>query len=214
VERACAASHAARRGVGARDSFPPTSDNHEENLMNRFSALLFTAALACGFAFTACSTAPRTAEGRTDLQKDAQAALAKAEARDPSLAKCLRDSYGYAVFPKVGKAAAGVGGGYGKGVLYQNGRMVGYCDLSQATVGLQLGGQTYTEIICFENEKALNEFKKGDLTFDAQASAVALKSGDGKNAKFKDGVAVFTMDEEGLMAEAAIGGQKFSYRDQ
>lgn len=181
--------------------------------MNRFYSLLFTTALAC-LTFAACSTAPKSSEDRAELQKDSQHALAKAEARDPALANCLRESYGYAVFPKVGKAAAGVGGGYGKGVLYQNGRMVGYCDLSQATVGLQLGGQTYTEIICFENEHALNDFKSGDLAFDASASAVALKSGDGKSAKYKNGVAVFTMDEEGLMAEAAIGGQKFSYRDQ
>lgn len=181
--------------------------------MNRISSMLSTAAFAC-LTLAACSTAPRSAEGRADLQQDAQHALAKAEQRDPTLSACLHDSYGYAVFPKVGKAAAGVGGGYGKGVLYQNGRMVGYCDLSQATVGLQLGGQTYTEIICFDDKNALEQFKKGDLTFDAQASAVALKSGEAKNAHFKDGVAVFTMDQEGLMAEAAIGGQKFSYRDQ
>jgi lipid-binding SYLF domain-containing protein len=116
------------------------------------------------------------------------------------------------VFPTVGKGAVGVGGAYGKGVLYENGTPVGYCDLSQASIGLQLGGQGYTEIIAFENQDALNRFKSGNFAFDAQATAVALKSGAGANAKYANGVAVFTMDEAGLMYEASIGGQKFSYQ--
>ena len=86
------------------------------------------------------------------------------------------------------------------------------CDLSQASIGAQLGGQDYTEIICFETRQAVETFKQGHFGFDAQATAVALKSGAGANAKFTDGVAVFTMDAAGLMAEAAVGGQKFSYQ--
>jgi len=116
------------------------------------------------------------------------------------------------VFPKISKGAAGVGGAYGKGVLFQNGRIVGYCDVSQASIGLAIGGQTYTEIICFEDQKSFDRFRRGDFTFDAQATAVALQSGAGANAKYSDGVAVFTMDERGLMFEAAIGGQKFAYQ--
>ena len=90
--------------------------------------------------------------------------------------------------------------------------MVGYCDLSQASIGLQLGGQAYTEIIAFEDKAALDKFKTGNLAFAAQATAVALKSGAGANAKYDDGVAVFTMGESGLMYEASIGGQSFSYQ--
>jgi lipid-binding SYLF domain-containing protein len=97
-------------------------------------------------------------------------------------------------------------------VLYERGVAVGYCDLSQATIGVQLGGQAYTEIICYENQQAVDTFKQGHFRFDAQATAVALKSGVGANAKFTNGVAVFTMDEAGLMYEASIGGQKFSYQ--
>ena len=174
-----------------------------------------TAFLACWIlavaALMGCSTAPKTPEEKSTLQSDAEAALAKAKASDPSLVPVLDKSAGYAVFPTVGKGAVGVGGAYGKGILYENGTMVGYCDLSQATVGLALGGQTYTEIIAFENAEALNRFKSGQFAFDAQATAVALKSGAGANAKFSNGSAVFTLGEAGLMYEASIGGQKFDY---
>ncbi|MEX0776238.1 MAG: YSC84-related protein [Phycisphaeraceae bacterium] len=159
-----------------------------------------------------CATAPSTVEGKADIQRDAAMALTKAKANDSSLAKLLNAASGYAVFPSVGKGAAGIGGAYGKGVLYENGMAVGYCDVSQATIGLQLGGQAYTEIIAFETRPAIESFKQGNFEFDAQATAVALKSGAGANAKYNNGVAVFTMDEAGLMYEASVGGQKFSYQ--
>jgi lipid-binding SYLF domain-containing protein len=161
---------------------------------------------------TGCSTAPKTAEGKAEIESAAETALAKAQRSDPSLVSVFREAAGYAVFPSVGKGAAGVGGAYGKGVLYVNDRAVGYCDLSQASIGFQLGGQAYTEIIAFQNMQAVNRFKEGKFRFDAQATAVALKSGAGANAQYADGVAVFTMDEAGLMYEASIGGQKFSYQ--
>lgn len=161
---------------------------------------------------SACATAPATVEGKQDIENDASNALAKAQRQDPSLITIFNASTGYAVFPSVGKGAVGVGGAYGKGVLYERGKAVGYCDLSQATIGAQLGGQSYTEIICFEDNRAVETFKQGNFRFDAQATAVALKSGAGANAKFANGVAVFTMDEAGLMFEAAVGGQKFSYQ--
>jgi lipid-binding SYLF domain-containing protein len=178
--------------------------------MTKTLSLLLAATAAC-FAWTACSTAPKSSEGKAEIVQKADAALAKAEAKDPTLAKILREAHGYAVFPTVGKGAVGVGGAYGKGVLYENGQMVGYCDLTQATVGIALGGQTYTEIISFENQKALDRFMSGHFAFDAQATAVALKSGAVANAAYSDGVLVLTTDEAGLMVEASIGGQKFSY---
>ncbi|MCC6907120.1 MAG: hypothetical protein IT430_04190 [Phycisphaerales bacterium] len=159
-----------------------------------------------------CATAPKTTEGKADIVSDANVAVAKARKSDPSLATTLNSAAGYAVFPAVGKGAVGVGGAYGKGVLYEGGYPVGYCDLSQASIGFQLGGQSYTEIIVFQTRDAVTSFKEGHFRFDAQATAVALKSGAGANAQYKDGVAVFTMDEAGLMYEASIGGQKFSYQ--
>jgi len=161
-----------------------------------------------------CATAPASVEGKVDIEKDASAALARAQKSDPTLVSIFNSAAGYAVFPSVGKGAAGVGGAYGKGVLYARGLAVGYCDLSQATIGVQLDGQAYTEIICFETQQAVETFKQGHFRFDAQATAVALKSGAGANAKFTHDVVVFTMDEAGLMYEASIGGQKFSYQSK
>jgi lipid-binding SYLF domain-containing protein len=169
------------------------------------SALLFLSAAGC-------ETAPSTAEGKAEIQSEADIALGTARRTDPTLVPILDSAAGYAVFPTVGKGAIGVGGAYGKGVVYESGRAVGYCDLSQATIGLQLGGQSYTEIICFETPESVERFQEGNFQFDAQATAVALKSGAGANAQYRDGVAVFTMDEAGLMFEASVGGQKFSYQ--
>jgi lipid-binding SYLF domain-containing protein len=163
-------------------------------------------------ALTACATAPSTTEEKTDLEDHAISALNKAESADPTLHDALTKSAGYAVFPSIGKGGVGVGGAYGKGVVFQNGQIVGYCDLTQATVGLELGGQSYTEIIAFQNPETLQSFKSGDFAFNAQATAVALKSGAGANAPYRNGVAVFTTNEAGLMYEASIGGQKFSYQ--
>ena len=179
--------------------------------MTRCLSLLSLAAAAT-LALTACLTAPKSSEGKADIRKDSDVALVKANASDPTMTNVFETAHGSAVFPKIGKGGVGVGGAYGKGVLYQDGRMVGYCDVSQASIGLQLGAQTYTEIICFEDQESFDRFKTGNFSFDAQATAVALKSGAGANAKYSDGVAVFTMDEAGLMFEAAIGGQKFSYQ--
>jgi lipid-binding SYLF domain-containing protein len=163
-------------------------------------------------ALAGCSTAPQSESGKDAIVFDANATLTKAKSNDPSLGTLMSSAKGYAVFPTVGKGAIGVGGAYGKGVLYEGGSVVGYCDLSQATIGLALGGQSYSEIIVFETTEAVNRFKSGNFAFSAQATAVALKSGAGANAKYSGGVAVFTMNEAGLMYEASIGGQKFSYQ--
>jgi len=169
------------------------------------SSLLFLAAMSC-------HTAPKTAEGKADLEANASMALSRAKTADPTIARLINDAPGYAVFPTVGKGAVGVGGAYGKGVLYERDAIVGYCDLSQASIGLQLGGQSYTEILVFQNGDAIREFKNEKFAFDAQATAVALKSGTAANANYSRGVAVFTMDEAGLMFEASVGGQKFTYQ--
>lgn len=181
--------------------------------MNKhYNIICLIGCLICMVTLSACSTAPRSDEGKTEIEVKADRALAKAKASDPTLTTIFNKATGYAVFPSIGKGAIGVGGAYGKGVLYERGMIVGYCDLSQLSIGFQLGGQAYTEIIAFENQLTVDNFKEGRFQFDAQASAVALKSGAGANADFTNGVAVFTMDEAGLMYEASIGGQKFSYQ--
>lgn len=173
---------------------------------------IFLAAMLSFAGLTGCSTAPSSHEGRAELNRSSQEAINRAQVNDPTLVSVMRNSAGYAVFPSVAKGAVGVGGAYGKGDLYENGIAVGYCDLSQGTIGVQLGGQEYTEVIVFQSQHAVDTFKQGNFRFDAQATAVALRSGAGANAKYTNGVAVFTMDEKGLMYEASVGGQKFSYQ--
>jgi len=160
---------------------------------------------------TGCATAPRTDEGKFVLSSKVQAAIDLAKKEDPGLKKFFDEAAGYAIFPTVGKGAIGIGGAYGKGELYEGGKLVGNCDLTQVSIGFALGGQGYTEFIFFETKADVDYFKSGNFAFAAQASAVALKSGVSANAKYDNGVAVFTMSEAGLMYEASIGGQKFSY---
>jgi len=111
----------------------------------------------------------------------------------------------------VVKGGAIVGGAYGRGEVYEQGKMIGWADLSQATVGAQLGGQSFSELILFENKATLDSFRNGKLKFATNASAVALKSGAAESAKYTDGVLVFVEPREGLMLEAAVGGQSFSF---
>jgi lipid-binding SYLF domain-containing protein len=158
-----------------------------------------------------CSTAPSSSENKDVLNTKSINAIDTAKKTDPGLQKFFDTAAGYAVFPTVGKGAIGVGGAFGRGQLYEGGKLAGYCSLTQATIGLQLGGQAYTELIFFETKDALGNFKSGNFAFAAQVSAVALKSGVSANAKYTDGVAVFTIAEAGLMYEASLGGQKFSY---
>ena len=163
-------------------------------------------------AATGCATAPTSAEGKAALDRDVNSALARANVRDSSLQPFLDKAHGYAILPGVAKGAFGVGGAYGKGVVFERGTKIGYCDLSQATIGPSLGGQTYTEIIVFENKAALDDFKAGQVKFAGQATAVGLRAGSGANAQYRNGVHVLTVDEQGLMLEASIGGQTFTFQ--
>jgi len=130
---------------------------------------------------------------------------------DPSMEDLFKSSYGYVIFPKIGKGGFIVGGSGGNGILYEQGKPVGLVKSGQVTVGAQVGGQTYREVIFFENKDALDRMKASKTEFSSQLSAVAVKSGVSKNAKYTEGVAVFTQDLSGLMAEATVGGQKFKY---
>jgi lipid-binding SYLF domain-containing protein len=133
--------------------------------------------------------------------------------KDPGLQKFVDGAAGYAVFPSVAKGAVGVGGARGGGVLFQRGGApVAKVTLTQVTVGLQLGGQSYSEIIFFENPKVFTDFKTGEFTLAAQMSAVALAEGASRSARYQNGVAVFTATNSGLMFEASVGGQKFSVK--
>jgi lipid-binding SYLF domain-containing protein len=111
----------------------------------------------------------------------------------------------------VGKGGIGVGGAAGNGVAYEKGAKAGMAKLTQVTVGFQWGGQAYREVIFFESKADMDRFKQNKIELSAQASAVAATVGASANAKYREGVMVFTQQKGGLMYEASIGGQKLKF---
>lgn len=153
---------------------------------------------------------PATAQD-TERIEDAEKAVARMKLEDEGLEPWFANAAGYAVFPNVGKGGLGLGGAHGKGVLFVDGEPIGETELTQVTVGFQFGGQSFIEVIFFEDDIALENFKKGNFELSAQASAVAVTLGAAAHAGYDKGVAIFTMAKGGLMYEASVGGQKFDY---
>ena len=151
-------------------------------------------------------------QAKEKLVADSKEAKADFIKTDASMTKLFNDSYGYVIFPKIGKGAIIIGGSGGNGVVYEKGKTIGTAKMAQVSVGAQVGGESYREVIFFENKEALDRFRDNKVEFSGQVSAVAAKSGASLNAKYADGVAIFTQDLSGLMAEAAVGGQKFTYK--
>lgn len=175
------------------------------------SALYFSVVLMAMVNLIGCSTTPKTEAKKESLSIDVNATVDQMNLDDPTLKGFLDKTYAYVVFPSVGKGGLIVGGAYGKGEVYEQGKLIGYADITQATVGLQAGGQSFAEVIGFENKASLDRFINNKYEVAAQASAVALKSGAAGSAKYTDGVVIFTHVKGGLMAEASIGGQKFTF---
>jgi lipid-binding SYLF domain-containing protein len=141
------------------------------------------------------------------------------------------NSYGYAVFPTIGKGAFVVGGAHGKGQVYERGKYVGDAAVTKVSIGLQAGGEAYSQIVFFEDKRAFDEFTSGNFEFGADVSAVIITaaasgeagttganvsaSGGKKDATtggaYHKGMAVFTIVKGGAMAGASVAGQKFSY---
>ena len=177
----------------------------------RPSRSLLAAVLALAVVGLAGCSSYKATGGGASIEERAANTVSRFRAADPSLEHFFDTAAGYAVYPTVAKGGAGVGAAHGRGVLYEDGEIVGYTSLTQGNVGFQLGGQAYSEIIFFRNGHTLENFKRGNLELSAQASAVAATAGAAANADFDEGVAVFTRAKGGLMYEASIGGQKFSY---
>lgn len=155
---------------------------------------------------------PQPVAGGSHDETDVAAVIAKFKEKDPGMAEVFANAAGYAVFPTVGKGAIGIGGARGKGYVYQRGRLIGRSTLTQVTIGFQLGGQAYSEAVFFKDQPALDNFKLGHLKLDAQASAIALTARASADLAYRSGVAIVTMAKGGLMYEASVGGQKFSFR--
>ncbi|WP_047545107.1 lipid-binding SYLF domain-containing protein [Psychroserpens sp. Hel_I_66] len=145
------------------------------------------------------------------IMSDAENAKMKILDANSAMQDLFDNSAGYVIFPNVGKGGLIIGAAAGNGVLYEDGVAQGMAKLKKLNIGLQAGGQAIIEVIFFEDETALAKFKDGDFEFDAGVSAVVLESGKAKKAKYKNGVAVIALPKAGLMAEASVGGQKFSY---
>ena len=131
--------------------------------------------------------------------------------RDPGLKVFFDKAYGYAVFPNVGKGAYIVGGSYGDGFVYEQGNLIGYANIIAASIGLQIGGQGFSEIIFFKDKETLDGFKGSNYEFNAQASAIAVNLGVSAKTDYNYGVAIFILPKGGLMADLSAGGQKFSF---
>ncbi len=172
---------------------------------------IVSAAVALALVPAACSTYRVTAGRDEVMQLRVENTIAQFRQRDPGIAKFFDNCHGYAVFPSIGKGAIGIGGAHGEGEVFEKGEFIGWAEMSQGTIGFQLGGQVYSEIIFFENEAALIIFKENDLHFSGNASAVAARAGASATADYDGGVAVFTLPKGGLMFEASIGGQQFDF---
>jgi lipid-binding SYLF domain-containing protein len=145
----------------------------------------------------------------------------------------FKNAYGYAVFPTIGKGGIGIGGSYGTGQVYKGGKVTGETSVIKGSIGFQFGGQAFSQMIFFADKRAYDEFTSGNFEFDATASAVAITAGaqakagtegstagasagpaTGKQAKadYRKGMAVFVHTKGGLMYEASVGGQKFTFK--
>src|SRR6056297_2085808 len=172
------------------------------NTATRLLTLAFLAALV-----TACASTPSDER----MLRESTAALQRFVERDPGLKAWRDNAHGYAVFPEIAKGGFWIGGGFGRGIVFERGQAIGRATTSQATIGPQIGAQTYSQVIFFRDQAALRTFQRGNLEFSAQATAVAASAGAAATTSYERGVAVFNMTRGGLMAEASIGGQRFSY---
>jgi lipid-binding SYLF domain-containing protein len=158
-----------------------------------------------------CSTGSVSKEERDPLFKQAQASRQEWNKVDPQFEAFAKKGYGYAFFPEITKGGFVVGGARGQGVVYEKGQHIGYADLTQMSVGFQAGLQDYSQLIVFENQPAMEKFKRNEIDFGANATAVYADKGTAMSAQFVDGVAVFVRPTRGAMAEASLAGQQITY---
>lgn len=180
----------------------------------RMTNLKMLSLLAVVVLLAGCSdgpTTPVTSVGRQYLSQRCSAALADFKQSRSGMHRWIKSAYAYAILPSVGAGAIGIGGASGRGEVIRNGSLLGYCKLTQVNIGAQIGGQRFAELILFRDQLALSRFQSGQTTFDARATAVAAASGAGTAANYQYGVVVFTLPLDGLMVQAAIGGQHFTY---
>jgi lipid-binding SYLF domain-containing protein len=160
---------------------------------------------------TGCSTTPEKTGAKAVLSAEVDEAVAEFKAQDPTIQSFFDNSYGYAVLPRVTKGAFWFGVAGGRGQVFRQGQMIGYCKMGQATLGFSFGGEFFREIIFFRQQQDLDRFTVGEFAFSAQVTGTAITAGAAAKVDYKDGMAVFVLADRGLMVDASLGGQKFSY---
>lgn len=145
--------------------------------------------------------------------KDAEKSKAAFLEANPKLQRYFDDAKAYVIFPNVGKGAVIIGAASGNGAVYERGVLVGMANMKQVDIGAQIGGKAYGEVIFFKTDKAVQDFMSDEFSFGSNISAIAAnQSPPSFDVTYTDGVAVFTLPKEGLMAEVSVGGQKFNYK--
>ena len=159
-----------------------------------------------------CQTVPERPTQRAVLTDQVADTIAVFKQKDPGIQTFFDKSYGYAVLPKIAKGAFWFGAAYGRGEVYEQGKMVGYCDVKQATLGLSFGGEYFREIVFFRDKSDIARFKADEgFEFAAQATGVAATEGAAAKHDYRDGMAVFVTTDKGLMVDLSLGGQKFLF---
>jgi len=167
--------------------------------------------LGLGIVLAGCTTVPGRKESKDVLSAQVKEAIAVFKDKDPEIQRFFDKSYGYAVLPKVAKGAFWIGGAFGRGEVFAQGQMLGYCDMTQATLGFSFGGEYFREIIFFRDKEDMDKFRNEEYTFSAQATGVAATKGAAAKADYKSGMAVFITTDKGLMVDASLGGQRFNF---
>jgi lipid-binding SYLF domain-containing protein len=180
--------------------------------MKRPFVLLAAAGLIAMFFGTGCSTAPKNEGDAAALAANSQASLASYKAKDPSLQPLMDKAVGYAIFPDIGKAGWILGGSYGRGEVFEGGNKIGYADIKEVSAGFQWGAQNFSELLLFMNQKDLDKFKGSEFSVGANVSAVALSAGAAGKTDPSKGVIALVDTKGGLMAEAAVGGQRMKFQ--
>ncbi|MEE2908405.1 MAG: hypothetical protein VX527_11325 [Planctomycetota bacterium] len=179
--------------------------------MTRILAIVMTGFLGMAMIGSGCSTTPDTPEARDNLVADAEMTVRQFRSMDSRTNTFFDNAYAYVVFPKITKGGAGIAGAYGRGVAFQGGMMQGFADVTQGTLGAQLGGMSWSEVLFFENRWAFDKFKSNQFVASANASWAGPKEGGTNTLNYSDGVMIFTMDTRGFAVTAAMGGQQFHY---
>lgn len=179
--------------------------------MKKISKVLKTVFLFVATMLFAVSITQANGPKNNRIIRDCKKAKAAFVKEDKLMQDLFDNSYAYVIFPNAGKGAIGLGAAGGHGIVYEKGVMIGKAKMRQLSVGLQLGGQAYREVIFFENKTALDRFRNDNFEFEAATSAVAVTAGASHNFKYRDHVMLFTLEKSGLMYEASVGAQKFDY---